>query len=64
MRTPDWGTDGDSNRRSNVLVRIGDEEMNLKRASDVYNVHYSAIWQRYQKGIRGMDLIKGLRPKN
>lgn len=45
-------------RRSIFNVVIDGKVLNLKTASEIYNIPYSRLVYRYQKGIRGEKLLK------
>ena len=50
-----------NNRRSNIVIQIDENKYTLSQISETLNINYSALNARYQRGDRGLDLIRPLR---
>lgn len=47
-----------NNRRSNVIVNIFGEEMNVGQAAAKFGLRYSTVWARLKRGLSGEDLVR------
>ncbi|MGR6911783.1 hypothetical protein RCJ96_22895 [Bacillus sp. BSL6] len=58
-----WATSKEQARniRTNVVTSVNDESLTLSEIAEKYTVNYDAVKTRYKKGLRGMDLISGLK---
>ncbi|MEK4148955.1 hypothetical protein NST02_17990 [Robertmurraya sp. FSL W8-0741] len=58
-----WTTQKEQMRnfRNNIYIDINGEQLTMTAIAEKYNVSREAVRERYKKGIRGMDLIKGLK---
>ncbi|MCA1029268.1 hypothetical protein LCM23_24975 [Cytobacillus kochii] len=58
-----WATAKEQARniRTNVITSINGKYLTLSEIAEKYKVNYDAVKTRYKKGIRGMNLIKGLK---
>lgn len=49
-----------NNRRTNVLVTIGNETKTIAQWAAENNLKYDTVWRRFKNGVVGVDLIRGV----
>lgn len=47
------------NKRNTIYIDINGENKTIKELSEEFNLTYNLIYNRYRRGKRGLDLVKG-----
>ena len=56
-------SNGKRGRSETVMVEIDGEIMTARKFAKIHGVAYSTVYGRYKRGIKGMDLLSGLKRK-